>query len=160
MRKQTADFHLHANSGYETLKLSLELLQQLHLEQRYQKRLNELFEYYVIDSASAINWEQFGQVQQAQSGMRHVLEKLLNQVVVAHTDQLVQTERALGVAEGAMALMIQTGASRKKRTDYCPSSKERFAHQQRQFGILCLLAGKGGRASPATNVARPRRKYC
>ncbi|MFZ6774412.1 hypothetical protein ACO0LB_17035 [Undibacterium sp. SXout7W] len=70
VRKQSADSHNNANSGYEVLKLSLELSQQLNLAQRYQKRLNELFDYYVIDCASAIHWEQFGQVPQAQVGMR------------------------------------------------------------------------------------------
>lgn len=104
VRKHTAEYPSNTATGCESLKLSLELLNQLNLEERYLKRLNELFNYFLIDC------DQVGQVPQAQSGMRQVLDKILNQVVVAHTDQLINTERAFGVAEGATAIMIQTGA--------------------------------------------------
>ncbi|MBY0570067.1 MAG: hypothetical protein K2P61_02160 [Burkholderiaceae bacterium] len=110
VRKHTADSPPNTKPRYESLKLSLELLQQLNLEQRYLKRLNELFDYFLIDCASVIDWEQVGLVPHAQSGMRQVLDKILNQIVVGYAEQRVQKERAIGMAEGATALMIQTGA--------------------------------------------------
>ena len=96
--------------GYESLKLALELLNHLDIDSRYTKRLEDLFDYYIQDPAKVIDWQQFGILPEAQTSMRAVLEQVLQEMEKGYAGSLISKERAIGIAEGATALMVQSGA--------------------------------------------------
>ncbi|MFZ6773331.1 hypothetical protein ACO0LB_11510 [Undibacterium sp. SXout7W] len=96
--------------GYESLKLALELLNHLEIDSRYTKRLEDLFDYYIQDPAKVIDWQQFGILPEAQNSMRAVLEQVMQEMEKGYATSLISKERAIGIAEGATALMVQSGA--------------------------------------------------
>ena len=97
-------------NGDESMNLAIEIAKELSLDNRCIGRLFDLFEYYVIDSEHAIDWRHFGLLPDAQRAMKSILDLVLDRLDDAYTKSLITRERAIGIAEGATAIMVQSGA--------------------------------------------------
>lgn len=94
----------------EAMALANKVIEQLQIDRRYMGKLFDLFQYHTKSLPETVAPVLPGMLPELRQTMWDSLEDVLQ--LAAHTANrgTISRERAIGIAEGAIALMVHTGA--------------------------------------------------